>query len=364
MLTAFLCLYILPKILVYTNGVVLNFYLAMLKICIKIGKEFGGVYPLKFKKHFVEKVWGGEAFNSVLDMELPSDDKYGESWEVSSHKNGMSFVENGEYRGKSLRELIDIYEERLLGNEIQEKFKGKFPLLIKYLDVNDRLSVQVHPDDEYALKAEGEFGKSETWYIIEASAGAKLIMGLKENMSKEEFLEKSQSGDFNDMFNIVSIKKGDFINVKPGLVHASLEGSVLICETQQNSDTTYRIYDFDRLVDGKARELHVEKAAEVIDFEKRPEISSDENRKPISLMGAKKQELVRGEYFNIDKISVQGEYRDEINSNFKVYSVIDGEGKIQYLEGDYPAKKGDTYFIPANLEVSISGNVEILKSYL
>ncbi len=322
------------------------------------------MYPLKFKKHFVEKIWGGKSFFEVLNMELPADEKYGESWEVSSHKNGMSFVENCKYKGKSLQDLVDTYKEEILGKEVQERFQGKFPLLIKYLDVNDRLSVQVHPDDRYALEVEGEFGKSESWYIIEASPDAKLIMGLKEDMNKEEFLKKSRSGDFSNMFNVVSVKKGDFINVKPGLVHASLEGSVLICETQQNSDTTYRIYDFDRIVDGKPRDLHLEKAAEVIDFEQKPEISSDTSRKSIRLKGAEKQELVRGEYFNIDKILVQGDFRDEINANFKVYSIIDGEGEIVYQGEKYPAKKGDTYFIPANLDVMVTGNMEILKSYL
>ena len=213
------------------------------------------MYPLKFKKVFKEKIWGGNKFKTLLNMEIPKNTNIGESWEVTCHKNGMSVVENGELSGRTLEELIDSYKDKLLGEEVYKKYGNKFPLLIKYLDVNDRLSVQVHPSDEYALRVEGEFGKSESWYIIDASEDAKLIMGLASGMSKEKFLEKVKNNDFDDLFNIISVKKGDFIYVEPGVVHASLEGSVVICQTQQNSDTTYRIYDFDRIVDGEKREL-------------------------------------------------------------------------------------------------------------
>lgn len=322
------------------------------------------MYPLKFKKCFIEKIWGGRAFEEALDMNLPTEAAYGESWEVSSHKNGMSYVENGAYAGSSLEELVETRGADLLGEEVVERFEGKFPVLIKYLDVNDRLSVQVHPSDEYALRVEGEFGKSETWYIIDASEDAKLIMGIKEGVSKEEFLAKTKNNDFEGIFNIISVKKGDFINVNPGLVHASLEGSVLMCETQQNSDTTYRIYDFDREVNGELRPLHLDKAADVINFDERPEISTDDSRQKIRLAGATKEELIRNQYFNIDKLMVDGSFTDEINANFKVYSILDGEGEILHSGERYSAKKGDTYFIPAGLSVSVEGRVEILKSFL
>lgn len=211
---------------------------------------------------------------------------------------------------------------------------------------------------------EKEFGKSESWYIIEASEDARLIMGLREGITKEEFLAKAKANDFTDMFNIVSVKRGDFINVNPGLVHASLEGSVVICETQQNSDTTYRIYDFDRKVNGVARELHLDKASDVINFNEKPEITTNESREKIALEGAQKEILVRGEYFNIDKLMVEGHFRDEINENFKVYSILEGEGKILHCGREYEVRKGDTYFIPAGLDVSVEGRIEILKSFL
>lgn len=322
------------------------------------------MYPIKFKKCFIDKVWGGRAFETVLGMTLPENRQIGESWEVSSHKNGMSVVENGIFKDITLENLVEKYGAELLGKDVSERFSGKFPLLIKYLDVNDRLSVQVHPSDDYALKVEGEFGKSECWYIIDASEDAKLILGLKGEMTRETFLEKSKNKDFKNMFNEVSVKKGDFINITPGVVHASLEGSVLLCETQQNSDTTYRIYDFDRTVNGVPRPLHLEKAADVINFGEIPVVTSEETRQNIKLRNCVKQELVRCKYFNVDKLKINGIFHDEISENFKVYSILEGEGNIIYNDEKYPARKGDTYFIPANLNVSVNGEVEILKSFM
>ena len=322
------------------------------------------MYPIKFKKCFIDKVWGGRAFETVLGMTLPENRQIGESWEVSSHKNGMSVVENGIFKDITLENLVEKYGAELLGKDVSERFSGKFPLLIKYLDVNDRLSVQVHPSDDYALKVEGEFGKSECWYIIDASEDAKLILGLKGEMTRETFLEKSKNKDFKNMFNEVSVKKGDFINITPGVVHASLEGSVLLCETQQNSDTTYRIYDFDRTVNGVPRPLHLEKAADVINFGEIPVVTSEETRQNIKLRNCVKQELVRCKYFNVDKLKVNGIFHDEISENFKVYSILEGEGDIIYNDIKYPARKGDTYFIPANMNVLVDGNIEILKSFM
>jgi mannose-6-phosphate isomerase len=322
------------------------------------------LYPLKFKKIFLKKVWGGRGFEENLKLNLPTEDSYGESWEVSSHKNGMSIVDNGSLKGKSLNELLLEYKEKLVGDGVYDRYKDKFPLLIKYLDINDRLSVQVHPNDEYALRVEEEFGKSEAWYILEASSDARLIMGLKEGMTKEIFIEKTKNKDFNDLFNVISVKKGDFINITPGLVHASLEGSVLICEVQQNSDTTYRIYDFDRLIDGKLRDLHLDKAMEVIDYQKTPQISSDENRKNIEVLGGKKQEIVRDEYFNIDKFIIKEKFEDTDIDSFMIYSILEGEGNLNCEGVNYPVKKGETWYIPPKVKVCIEGKLEIFKTFI
>ena len=183
-------------------------------------------------------------------------------------------------------------------------------------------------------------------------------------MTRETFLEKSKNKDFKNMFNEVSVKKGDFIDITPGVVHASLEGSVLLCETQQNSDTTYRIYDFDRTVNGVPRPLHLEKAADVINFGEVPVVTKENSRQNIKLRNCVKQELVRCKYFNVDKLRINGIFHDEISENFKVYSILEGEGDIIYNDIKYPARKGDTYFIPANMNVLVDGNIEILKSFM
>ncbi|MGL4641702.1 MAG: type I phosphomannose isomerase catalytic subunit [Cetobacterium sp.] len=322
------------------------------------------MYLLKFKKNLVEKVWGGRGFEKTLGFDLPTEELYGESWEVSCHPSGMSYVENGELEGQSLETLFQKFGKELVGDEIIDKYGEKFPLLIKYLDINDKLSVQVHPSDEYALRVEKEFGKSEVWYVMEASEDAKLILGLKPEITPEIYKEKVDKKDFTNLFNEVSVKKGDFIDVKPGVVHGTLEGSILICEIQQNSDTTYRIYDFDREVNGVKRELHLDKAMDVIKFGEEVEVSSELSREKIKEQDATIEELIRGEYFSIDRLLVDGKFTDEKYKNFKIYSMLDGEGFLVAEDKKYNVKKGDTYFIPANKEVVIEGKLEVMKSYI
>lgn len=322
------------------------------------------LYPLKFEKVFKEKIWGGRNLESLLNINLPENINIGESWEVSCHPNGMSIVENGELKGRSLESLLFEYKGELVGKEVYNKYQNKFPLLIKYLDVNDKLSVQVHPSDKYALEVEKEFGKSECWYIMDASKDAKLIMGLKKEITKEIFMEKVSNKDFSNLFNEITVKKGDFINVNPGLVHATLEGSIVICEVQQNSDTTYRIYDFDRKVDGEFRPLHLEKASEVINFNEEPQVSKEENRKIIKIENGEKQHLVKTDYFTVDKVRINGNFRKDMSDSFVILSILDGNGRILSKEKEYSISKGDTWFIPSNIEIEINGKVEMLKSHI
>ncbi|MGL5932587.1 MAG: type I phosphomannose isomerase catalytic subunit [Cetobacterium sp.] len=322
------------------------------------------MYLLKFKKNLVEKVWGGRGFETTLGFDLPNEELYGESWEVSCHPSGMSYVENGELEGETLENLFQKFGKDLVGEEIVEKYEEKFPLLIKYLDINDKLSVQVHPSDEYALRVEKEFGKSEVWYVMEASEDAKLILGLKKEITPEMYKEKVDKKDFTELFNEVSVKKGDFIDVKPGVVHGTLEGSILICEIQQNSDTTYRIYDFDREVNGVKRELHLDKAMDVIKFGEEIEISSEASREKIKSGDATIEEMIRGEYFSIDRLLIDGNFTDAQYKNFKIYSILDGKGVLTSENEKYEVRKGDTYFIPANKEVLIEGKLEVMKSYI
>ena len=314
------------------------------------------LYPLKFKKVLIPKVWGGRNLNKKLGIELPDDRNFGESWEVSSHKNGMSEVENGYLSGRQLQSLLEEFKSELVGEEIYTKYGNRFPLLIKYLDVNDRLSIQVHPSDEYALKNHNELGKCESWFIMYASDDAKLIMGMKKGINKEKFLEKTKNNDFEDLFNVVYVKTGDIIDVIPGSVHASLEGSVIFAEIQENSDITYRIYDFDRLDNGKKRELHLDRAAEVIDFNLIPEVRNtnfkdDEIRKNIS----------NTDFYSIDRIKILDEFEDSYK-NMLIYSILEGEGVIEYLGESLKVKKGETVLIPANIKVKVKGSLELLRS--
>ena len=318
------------------------------------------LYPLKFKKVFIDKIWGGDALENVLGMDIPAGRKIGESWEISAHPHGMSIVENGSLAGKTLQEVLDEYKGELVGEKVYNEYKNLFPLLIKYLDVNDRLSIQVHPSDEYAMKHENELGKSESWYVIEASDDAKLILGMKDGMTKEKFLEKAKKNDFNDMFDVKPVKKGDFIDINPGTVHASLEGSVLIAEIQENSDVTYRIYDFDREENGVKRELHIDKAAEVIDFGMKVNIISGDLSD-----GETEKQLVEKKYYTIEKIKMNNKDKEDSNSgSMIIYSILDGTGKIKYENGELEIKKGESILVPVNVKVNIQGNLELLRTII
>lgn len=321
------------------------------------------LYPLKFEKVFIEKVWGGREFEESLNMTLPKDKNIGESWEVSAHPNGMGIVANGDLKGKTLQEILNEYKEKLVGEKVYKEYGNRFPLLIKYLDVNDRLSIQVHPDDEVALKKHNELGKSESWFIMEASKDAKLIMGMKKGVTKEEFLEKTAKNDFSGLFEEISVKKGDLIDINPGMVHASLEGSVLFAEIQENSDITYRIYDFDRVENGKKRELHLKEAADVIDFDAKAvvintDFYNDENRKNI----------IKKKYYSIDKMKINEKFEDVNEKSMIIYSILNGKGKIEYTlnneKKEVLIQKGETVLIPVGINIELIGELEILRTII
>lgn len=318
------------------------------------------LYPLKFKKVFIEKVWGGREFEKKLNMKLPNNKKIGESWEVSAHPNGMSIVENGYLKGKTLQEVYTEYKEKLVGEKVYKEYKEKFPLLIKYLDVNDRLSIQVHPDDKRALEKHNELGKSESWYIMEASDDATVIMGMKEGITKEMFLEKAKNNDFSGLFEEVKVKKGDLIDVTPGIVHATLKGSILFAEIQENSDVTYRIYDFDRMdSNGKKRELHLKDSAETIDFQKKVTIvkTNFEN-------GENRKNIIRKKYYSIDKIQIIDKFEDVNENSMIIYSILEGNGKIKSKNMEMDIKKGETLLVPPHILIKLEGKLEILRTII
>lgn len=234
------------------------------------------MYSIKFEPVFKEKVWGGNKLAKYLSKDVSMDVKVGESWEIACHREGTSKIRNGEYKGLTLEELIKHYGDIVFGKSI-EKITDRFPLLIKFIDANDKLSVQVHPDDEYAMKFEDDFGKTEMWYIVDAEPGAKLVYGLKKGITKEDFIKAIENNDFDEILREIEVKKGDVVFIPAGTIHAIGKG-ILIAEIQQSSDITYRVYDWNRVgLDGKPRELHIEKALDVINFDEyieKPKVES------------------------------------------------------------------------------------------
>lgn len=308
--------------------------------------------PVKLSPAFKDYLWGGtklkEKYNKKSDLEIVA-----ESWEMSCHKDGQSTVITGEYAGKTLSEYVEILGKDALGKKA-EKF-SYFPLLIKFIDAKDNLSIQVHPADDYALKVEGEYGKTEMWYVLEAEEGAYLYYGFNRDITKEEFAERIKNNTILEVLNKVNVKKGDVFFIDAGTVHA-IGAGLMICEIQQNSNTTYRVYDYDRRdKEGNARPLHVEKAIEVSKLTKAPELKGTEN-----------DVLASCEYFTVKKSMVNGDTKITIDeSSFVSLIVVDGDGEIALGDDKLALTKGDSVFVPAqNGEIVMNGKMEVIVSSL
>ncbi|MFR5266163.1 mannose-6-phosphate isomerase, class I [Clostridium sp.] len=307
------------------------------------------MYPIKFKSLYYDKVWGGRDLENFRS-DIP-EGNIGESWDIACHNNGTGIVENGEFKGMSFKELLEKYGDEIMGNYNKEE---KFPLLVKLINSKEKLSVQVHPGDEYAKINEGDNGKTEAWYVIDAKEGANLIVGTK-NCTKEEFENAIKNNEVEKYLNKIEVKKGDCFLINSGLVHAICEG-VIIAEIQQNSDVTYRVYDY-----GRPREIHVKKALDVIDLNLKAE-----NLKERESLGdvTKGLLLCENEYFGIIKYKINDEIDLEENERFAIITVVDGEGVIVGKDYKETLKKGDSYLIPANIgQYKIQGNITFLKSY-
>jgi len=316
------------------------------------------LYPLKFKPIYKRKIWGGSKICSYFGRP-PQGDRIGESWELCCREDGMSVVENGALHGAPLQEIIDVYREQLVGTEIYDKYGNKFPLFIKYIDANDKLSVQVHPDDAYAAQF-GESGKDEMWYIIHTHGNAKLVNGLK-CTSKIEFIDAVKNGRVSQLLNTVTVKAGDFVFIPGGTVHA-IFGGLLIAEIQQNSNTTYRIYDWGRLDEtGKPRELHLDRALEAIRWDRpvtRPADFSQIHRFEAGTLrfGPQIKE------FQVNELSVDGSLARTVScKGFEVVLNIAGYGEIRYADGVVDLTPGDVVLLPASLgRYSLNGCMKML----
>lgn len=296
---------------------------------------------IKLKPAFKDYIWGGtrlrDDFGKDCDFE-----KVAESWELSCHKDGNSIVANGGYAGMTLTEYIEKAGRSILGTDC-EKFDS-FPILIKLIDAKDNLSVQVHPNNEYAQRVEGEYGKTEMWYVVDCDEGAELLYGFKHEITKEEFANRIANNTLLEVTNAVPVKKGDVFFIEAGTLHAIGKG-ILIAEIQQNSNTTYRIYDYGRVGnDGKPRELHVEKAKDVTVLgpaKQYPETPAEEKD------GYKIKLLSSCEYFTVYRVDVESKAVLEADEkSFNSILVLEGEPEI-IADDIVKAKKGDSIFISA-----------------
>ena len=309
--------------------------------------------PLFLQSVMQEEIWGGTHLRDVFGYDIPSD-HVGEYWAISAHPNGVSTIKNGRYAGQTIDVLYAEHRE-LFGNR-QEPV---FPLLTKILDANDWLSVQVHPDDAYGLEHEGELGKTECWYIIAAEPGAEIIYGHNAK-SKEELRQQIESKDWENLLTKVPVKAGDFFYVPSGTMHA-IGAGIMVLETQQSSDTTYRVYDFDRKDDqGNLRELHLEKSIDVLT------IGEPANSRPVTTKvdDLKSTLLVASDFFAVYKWEISGNADFEKTADYSLLSVLDGQGSLKVDGQDYDIAKGSHFILPSDVEAwQIKGNLELIVSH-
>lgn len=304
-------------------------------------------------------LWGGNRLKEEYDKHINLT-PLAESWECSVHPDGPSTILNDEYKGKTLKEVLDIHPE-YIGSKNKET---GFPILVKYIDAKKDLSVQVHPDDEYARKNENDNGKTEMWYVLDAKEGSNLIYGFSHKVNKDILKESVEKGTLDKHLQKVKVHKGDVFYVPAGTVHGIGEG-VLIAEIQESSNVTYRVYDYDRKdKNGKKRELHFDKATEVLNMDISPEVRQDIriiNHRP----GCFIETLCRCKYFEVERIGISKSYVFDVNeSSFQVLMCIDGYGQIEKDDDNSPIRfhKGETLFISAGTgKCLITGDVTLLK---
>ena len=317
------------------------------------------IYPLQFDPILKERIWGGEKLKTELNKPITSSIT-GESWEISTVKGDISIIANGALKGKSLMDVINDNPNEILGTEIYTRFGKQFPLLFKYLDAREDLSIQVHPNEALAKKRHNSFGKTEMWYIMQADEDARIIVGFKENSNAAEYLENLENKTLLSILDDVKVKSGDVFFLETGTVHA-IGAGLVVAEIQQTSDITYRLYDFDRVdAQGAIRELHVDLALDAINYnvvQTKKEYSKDVNESNV---------VVDCPYFTTNFIPLDGNISvQKDGKSFTVYMCIDGEFEIQCNDAVYNYKKGDTLLIPAGIsELIISGKASILEIYI
>ena len=322
------------------------------------------LYPLKFETVLKEKVWGGNRLASAFNKKSDDSLKIGESWEVSAVADNQSVISNGFLAGNNIEELIEVYMGDITGDSVYEKFGNEFPLLIKFIEAQQDLSIQVHPSDDLAKKRHKAYGKTEMWYILENNKGAKIYTGFKDGVTKELYEKAIIEGGIEELLNVESVEPGDTFFTPAGRVHAIGAGIVLV-EIQQTSDITYRIFDWNRKGTGKEkRELHTDLALDAIDFGQ-----SGKNKIRIEPQINKTMNLVDCDYFNTNIISFNKPMEKEYYSidSFVVYICIDGEFIICWDDTSEKVTKGETVLLPAMIkEVTLKpvNEARLLEIYI
>jgi mannose-6-phosphate isomerase len=311
------------------------------------------LYPLKFSPILKERVWGGDSIKTKLGKEYNGDAIIGESWELSGVQDDISYISNGFLEGNDINDLIETYLGDLVGDTVYEKYGNEFPLLIKILDIKESLSLQVHPDDEIAIERHQCYGKTECWYILDASPDAKIYLGLNRHLTAQEFFDKCNDETIVDALNVIKPVPGDIIYIKPGTLHAAT-GGILVAEVQQVSDVTYRVYDWGREHNPKtAREMHIDLAIDCIDYEKL------DTSKVIFKGGS-----AENPYFKIKRIDITDTYRNMsyIFPSFVIYFCAQGNATVINGISSESIKKGEVILIPAQMgEYSITGKCTLLE---
>jgi mannose-6-phosphate isomerase len=322
------------------------------------------LYPLKFNTIFKDKIWGGQKIKTYLHKDFGNLPNCGETWEISGVKSDVSVVADGPLAGESLADLLEKYTDALVGKHVYARFGNEFPLLVKFIDAADDLSIQVHPNDALAKERHNSFGKTEMWYVIEADPGSTLIAGFNKELSQQEYLDQFNSGHLTDILNKENVAAGDVFFLPAGRVHTIGKG-LLIAEIQQTSDITYRIYDFDRVDDkGQKRELHTEEALAAIDYKHYPEYKTNYQPQQNEVV-----ELVSCPYFTTSVLDyTESTSRNYTNlDSFVIHVCLAGEYAIKHKGNTYHVKMGDSYLLPATIdevELITTTGFKTLESYI
>lgn len=317
------------------------------------------LYPMQFDAILKERIWGGEKLKTLLNKPISSPIT-GESWELSTVEGDVSIVANGSFKGKSLSALIDAFPDELLGSAVHKRFGKQFPLLFKYLDAREDLSIQVHPNDELAKARHNSFGKTEMWYVMQADTDSKIIVGFKEDSSAEQYIESLNNKTLGSILGEIKVQPGDVFFLETGTVHA-IGAGLVIAEIQQTSDITYRLYDFDRKdAQGNSRELHIDLALDAINYKK-----VDTQMRYTKELN-QSNTVVDCPYFTTNFIPLDGKKAVAgSGESFTVYMCIEGSFELEYEGAVYSYKKGDTVLIPAAIkEYVLEGKSSVLEIYI